>query len=71
MNIRVSKYSRPTEVSAGHGQARIRVRRTSGTSFLLAAPRDIDRPDPQLTSEFQEIRAYWANVQGQIQPSGN
>ena len=71
VNIRVSKYNRPTEVPAGHGQARIRVRRTSGRSFLLAAPRDLDRPDPQLKSELQEIRAYWANVQGQIQPSGN
>ena len=71
VNIRVTKYSRPTEVSPGHGQSRIRVRRTSGKSFLLAAPRDIDRPDPQIKAEFQEIREYWATARGQSRTTGN
>lgn len=62
VNISVSKYNRPAEVPAGRGQGRIRVRRSSGKSFVLAAPRDIDVPDPQLKSEFQQIRDYWTTA---------
>ena len=65
VNISVSRYSRPAEVPEGHGQAQIRVRRSSGTSFKLAAPRDLNGPDPQLKVKLEEIRAYWANAQGQ------
>ncbi len=65
VNISVSRYSRPTEVPEGHGQAQIRVRLASGKSFKLAAPRDLNGPDPQLKAKFQEIRDYWANAQGQ------
>ena len=71
VNISVSRYSRPTEVAEGHGQAQIRVRRSSGKSFTLAAPRDINGPDPQLKAKLEEIRAYWANAQGQTQASGH
>jgi len=62
VNFSVSKYSRPTEVPAGHGQTQIRIRRSSGKSFLLAAPRDLNGPDPQLKEKFQEICDYWANA---------
>ena len=71
VNISVSRYSRPTEVAEGHGQAQIRVRRSSGKSFTLAAPRDINGPDPQLKAKLEEIRAYWANAQGQTPASGH
>jgi hypothetical protein len=70
VNIRVSKYDRPTEVPAGHGQGRIRIRRSSGKSFVLAAPRDINEPDPQLKTELQEIRDYWASAREQLQTNG-
>jgi Bacterial PH domain len=62
VNFSVSKYNLPTEVPAGHGQAVIRVRRSSGKTFKLAAPRDVNGPDPQLTEKFQAIRDYWANT---------
>jgi hypothetical protein len=65
VNFSVSRYSRPAEVPEGHGQARIRVRRSSGKSFELAAPRDLNGPDPQLKAKLEEIRAFWANAQGQ------
>ena len=55
----------------GHGQAQIRIRRSSGRSFLLAAPRDLNGRDPQLKAKFQEIRDYWANAQGQTQTGGH
>jgi hypothetical protein len=71
VNISVSRYSLPTEVPEGHGQAQIRIRRSSGKSFKLAAPRDLNGPDPQLKAKFQEIRDYWANAQGLSQTSGN
>ena len=70
VNFSVSRYSRPAEVPEGHGQAQIRVRRSSGKSFKLAAPRDLNGPDPQLEAKLEEIRAYWANARGQIQTSG-
>jgi hypothetical protein len=70
VNFSVSRYSRPTEEPEGHGQAVIRIRRSSGKSFKLAAPRDLNGPDPQLKTELEEIRAYWARVQEQIQTSG-
>ena len=54
----------------GHGQALIRIRRSSGKSFKLAAPRDVNGPDPQLKAKLEEIRAYWAKAQGQTQTSG-
>jgi Bacterial PH domain len=69
VNFSVSRYSLPTEVPEGHGQAQIRIRRASGKSFRLAAPRDLNGPDPQLKAKFQEIRDYWANAQGQSQTS--
>jgi hypothetical protein len=62
VNFSVSRYSLPTEVPEGHGQARIRVRRSSGKSFKLAAPRDLNGPDPQLKAKFQEIRDFRANA---------
>jgi hypothetical protein len=65
VNFSVSRYSRPTEVPEGHGQAQIRITRSSGKSFKLAAPRDLNGPDPQLKAKFQEIREYWAKAQGQ------
>lgn len=65
VNLSVSRYSRPTEVPEGHGQAQIRITRSSGKSFKLAAPRDLNGPDPQLKAKLQEIREYWANAQGQ------
>jgi hypothetical protein len=71
VNFSVSRYNLPAEVPEGHGQARIRIRRSSGKSFLLAAPRDLNVPDPQLRENLQEIRDYWANAQGQTQPSGH
>jgi Bacterial PH domain len=71
VNFSVSRYSLPTEVPEGHGQAQIRIRRSSGKSFRLAAPRDLNGPDPQLNAKFLQIREYWANAQGQIQPSGH
>ena len=67
VNLSVSRYNAPTEVAEGHGQAQIRIRRSSGKSFLLAAPRDLNGPDPQLKAKFQEIRDYWAKAQGQSQ----
>jgi hypothetical protein len=67
VNFSVSRYSPPTEVPEGHGQAQIRVRRSSGKSFKLAAPRDLNGPDPELKEKLEEIRAYWAKAQGQIQ----
>jgi hypothetical protein len=67
VNFSVSRYSLPTEVPEGHGQAQIRIRLASGKSFKLAAPRDLNGPDPQLKPKFQEIRDYWANAQGQSQ----
>ena len=70
VNFSVSRYNRPAEVPEGHGQARIRIRRSSGKSFLLAAPRDLNVADPQLGENFQAIRDYWANAQGQTQSSG-
>jgi Bacterial PH domain len=71
VNFSVSRYSLPTEVPEGHGQAQIRIRRSSGKSFRLAAPRDLNGPDPQLKEKFLQIRDYWANAQGQIQTSGH
>ena len=62
VNFSVSRYSLPTEVPEGHGQAQIRIRRSSGKSFKLAAPRDLNGPDPQLKAKFEEIRDYWANT---------
>ena len=62
VNISVSRYSAPAEVPPGHGQAQIRIRRTSGHSFRLAAPRDLNGPDPQLSEKLQEIRDYWARA---------
>jgi hypothetical protein len=56
-------------ISAG-GYSAIRIRRSSGKSFLLAAPRDLNGPDPQLKAKFQEIRDYWAHAHGQSQTSG-
>jgi hypothetical protein len=70
VNISVSRYSAPTEVPEGHGQTQIRIRLVSGKSFKLAAPRDLNGPDPQLKAKFQEIRDYWAKAQGQSQTSG-
>ena len=70
VNISASRYSRPAEVSEGHGQAQIRIRRSSGKPFMLAAPRDLNGPDPQLKAKLQEIRDYWASAQGQSQASG-
>jgi hypothetical protein len=70
VNFSVSKYNLPTEVPEGHGQTQIRVRRSSGRSFKLAAPRDLNGPDPQLKVKFQEIRDYWATARGQIETSG-
>ena len=70
VNFSVSRYSLPTEVPEGHGQAQIRIRRSSGKSFKLAAPRDLNGPDPQLKAKFLQVRDYWANAQGQIQTSG-
>jgi hypothetical protein len=70
-NFSVSRYNLPTEEPAGHGQAVIRIRRSSGKTFKLAAPRDVNGPDPQLGEKLQEIRDYWANAQGQSQPTGN
>jgi PH (Pleckstrin Homology) domain-containing protein len=67
VNISVSRYSRPAEVPEGHGQAQIRIRRSSGKSFRLAAPRDLNGRDPQLHAKFQEISDYWA--QASRQPS--
>jgi hypothetical protein len=67
VNFSVSRYSQPTEVPEGHGQTQIRVRRSSGKSFKLAAPRDLNGPDPELKGKLEEIRAYWAKAQGQIQ----
>jgi hypothetical protein len=69
VNFSVSRYSAPTEVPEGHGQTQIRIRLASGKSFKLAAPRDLNGPDPQLKAKFQEIRDYWANAQGQSQTS--
>jgi hypothetical protein len=69
VNFSVSRYSLPTEVPEGHGQAQIRIRRSSGKSFKLSAPRDLNGPDPQLKARFQEIRDYWAKAQGQSQTS--
>jgi len=69
VNFSVSKYNLPTEVPEGHGQTQIRVRRSSGRSFKLAAPRDLNGPDPQLKAKFQEIRNYWATARGQIETS--
>jgi hypothetical protein len=69
VNFSVSRYSLPTEVPAGHGQAQIRIRRSSGKSFKLAAPRDLNGPDPQLKAKFLQIRDYWANAQAQTQTS--
>jgi len=40
----------------------LRVRRSSSRTFKLAAPRDLNGPDPQLKEEFQEIRGCWAKV---------
>jgi hypothetical protein len=71
VNFSVSRYSLPTEVPEGHGQAQIRVRRSSGKSFKLAAPRDLNGPDPQLKANFLQIRDYWANAEGQTQTSGH
>jgi hypothetical protein len=71
VNLSVSRYSLPTEVPEGHGQTQIRIRRSSGKSFKLAAPRDLNGPDPQLKAKFQEIRDYWANAQEQRQMSGH
>jgi hypothetical protein len=71
VNFSVSRYSPPAEEPAGHGQAVIRIRRSSGKSFKLAAPRDVNGPDPQLKAKLEEIRAYWAKAQGQIQTSGH
>jgi len=71
VNFSVSRYSRPAEEPEGHGQAVIRVRRSSGKSCKLAAPRDLNGPDPQLKAKLEEIRAYWAKAQGQIQTSGH
>jgi hypothetical protein len=62
VNFSVSKYNRPAEVPSGRGQGRIRVQRSSGKSFLLAAPRDLDVPDPELQAKFEQIREYWANA---------
>jgi Bacterial PH domain len=70
VNFSVSRYSRPVEESEGHGQAVIRIRRLSGKSFKLAAPRDLNGPDPQLKTKLEEIRAYWAKAQAQSQTSG-
>jgi hypothetical protein len=70
VNISVSRYRLPAEVPEGHGQAQIRIRRTSGKSFTLAAPRDLNGPDPQLKAKFQEILDYRAKAQGQSEPSG-
>lgn len=67
VNLSVSRYSRPTEVPEGHGQRQIRVRRSSGRSFTLAAPRDLNGVDSQLTAKLQEIRDYWAAAQRQNQ----
>ena len=67
VNISVSRYSLPTEVPEGHGQAQIRIRRSAGKPFKLAAPRDLNGRDPQLKAKFQEIRDYWANAQRQGQ----
>jgi Bacterial PH domain len=69
VNFSVSRYSAPTEVPEGHGQTQIRIRLASGKSFKLAAPRDLNGPDPQLKAKFQEIRDYWANAQRQSQTS--
>ena len=69
VNISVSRYSAPTEVPEGHGQTQIRIRLASGKSFKLAAPRDLNGPDPQLKAKFQEIRDYWAEAQGQSRTS--
>jgi len=67
VNFSVSRYSLPTEEPEGHGQARIRIRLASGKSFKLAAPRDLNGPDPQLKAKLQEIRDYWANARGESQ----
>jgi hypothetical protein len=69
VNFSVSKYNPPAEVPEGRGQARIRVGRSSGRSFLLAAPRDLDVPDPEFKAKFEKIRSYWATAQGHSQES--
>ena len=51
VNFSVSRYNRPAEVPEGHGQARIRIRRSSGKSFLLAAPRDLNGRRPAAQGE--------------------
>lgn len=71
VNFSVSRYNLPAEVPEGHGQARIRIRRSSGKSFLLAAPRDLNGPDPQLAAKFREIRDYWANAEPHRNASGD
>lgn len=71
VNFSVSRYNLPTEVPAGHGNARIRIQRSSGKPFTLAAPRDLNGADPQLKEKFEAIRDYRAKAQGQIQASGD